>query len=120
VKLEHNVVELGTELIKLMGSADVTVVLVTEETSEALALTRGCLLMGILIIKDKVYGKKVLHYSPMVPLICPEITRNWRFRGSYQGDPEMKVLDTALKRPTVNDYLMCPKRDNESRKKIVR
>jgi len=60
VKLEHNVVELGTELIKLMGSADVTVVLVTEETSEALALTRGCLLMGILIIKDKVYGKKVL------------------------------------------------------------
>jgi len=60
VELEHKVVELGTELIKLIGSADVTVVLVTEETSEALALTRGCLLMGILIIKDKVYGKKVL------------------------------------------------------------
>lgn len=58
MELEHNVVELGTELIKLMGSADVTVVLVTEETSEALALTRGCLLMGILINKDKVYGKK--------------------------------------------------------------
>ena len=51
------------------------------------------------------------HYSPMVSLICPEITRNWRFRVSYQGVPEMEVLGTALKRPTVNDYLMSPKVD---------
>jgi len=47
----------------------------------------------------------------MVPLICPEITRNWRFRVSYQGVPEMEVLGTALKRPTVNDYLMSRKVD---------
>ena len=59
------------------------------------------------------------HYSPMVSLICPKITHNWRFRGSYQGDPEMEVLDTALKRPTVNDYLMCPKVDTENRKKLL-
>ena len=38
---------------------------------------------------------------------------------SYQGDPEMEVLGTALKRPTVNDYLKSPKVDIESRKKIV-
>jgi len=55
----------------------------------------------------------------MVSLICPKITHNWRFRGSYQGDPEMEVLDTALKRPTVNDYLMCPKVDTENRKKLL-
>jgi len=51
------------------------------------------------------------HYSPMVSLICPKITHNWRFRGSHQGDPEMEVLGTALKHPTVNDYLVSPKVD---------
>ena len=59
------------------------------------------------------------HYSPMVSLICPKITRNWRFRVSYQGNPEMEVLGTSLKRPTIDDYLMYPKVDIEDRKKIV-
>ena len=55
----------------------------------------------------------------MVSLICPEITHNWRFRVSYQEDPEIGASGTALKRRTVNDYLMCPKVDTENRKKLL-
>lgn len=55
----------------------------------------------------------------MVSLICPKITRNWRFRVSYQGNPEMEVSGTSLKRPTINGCLMYPKVDIEDRKKIV-
>ena len=59
------------------------------------------------------------HYSPMVFLICPKITRNWRFRVSYHGNPEMEVSGTSLKRPTINGYLMYPKVDIEDRKKLL-
>lgn len=58
VELEHKVVELGTELIKLIGSADVTVVRDAEEIPETLALTRDCLGVGILMNNKWFCGKK--------------------------------------------------------------